>query len=171
MYTVYKSVAYRGKLAFMEDDQGFKLFWELKSSYTVPSLKLLPAAPLFPLSTISRTIPNFSPGQERCEAKEGEDQGEEGEGGVEPPALCSTVHLVSSQDRIQRPRYNRERSLLLIFLCVAGRSTGGRWCGGWGRSQIVRRRGSLDIYKSLNTLCSSLPLLLKRRGHFLQITL
>jgi len=38
----------------------------------------------------------------------------------------------------------------LVFLCITGRAKGGRE---WGRSQIIRQRESLALFRSFNTLC------------------
>jgi hypothetical protein len=44
-------------------------------------------------------------------------------------------------------------SLLPVFLCVVGRAYRRERRGrGWGRSQIIRRRESLVLYKSFNPL-------------------
>ncbi len=65
-------------------------------------------------------------------------------------------------NNLQRPRFSRRRMIWLLPSPLDRRDTGrvrkrdnlltGE--GGRGRSLITRRRGSLALYKSFNTLCS-----------------
>ncbi len=64
------------------------------------------------------------------------------------PQPCAQRFILSARKIASNGLGNRKISLFLS-LCVAGRATDGG--GGRGRSQIIRRRESLDICKSFNT--------------------